>query len=130
MGQFPEEVSEAVDKLVDETFSTRKETTSSVTVEDSTDIAMEDLTRHEQNELIGKYPGESIKAFNDKRMDIDKNVNRIKREERKHQDSWRNLFKEDTTISNLKRVKQMDKFELKPNKKLFKLGGFDGHYES
>ena len=47
MGQFPEEVSEAVDKLVDETFSTRKETTSSVTVEDSTDIAMEDLTRHE-----------------------------------------------------------------------------------
>ena len=131
MGHFPEEpeVSEAVGKLVDETFTSRKDSSSSVTVEDSTDIAMEDLTRHEQNELIGKYPGESIKAFNDKRMDIDKKEHRSKREERKHQDSWHNLFKEEMTITNFKRVKQMDKVEPKPNKKLFKLGGFDAHFD-
>lgn len=53
----------------------------------------------------------------------------MKREERKNQDSWHNLFKEEMTITNLKRVKQMDKVELKPNRKLYKLGGYDAHFD-
>lgn len=88
---------------------------------------MEDLAKQEQNPLVGKYPGDSIKKFNERLQEVDRREIRSgggKREERK-KDSWHERMREDLTLINLKRVKQFDKIEVKTNRRLFKLSAND-----
>ncbi len=104
---------------LDDTFTLAKDP-SSGSISFSSEVDIQNLTRLEQNVLLGQNKGDSIRVFNDRRGDPP--TLRPRREER--DDSWHEQLLDGLSLANLKRVKQMDQVDARTNKRLNKLAPF------